>query len=299
MSGDWVVLDAAAVSETTTTGAASAGRIVGMLPRRSQLRRRMAGSHSKTQIVAVNVDKVFVVTSANNDFNARRLERYLVAVWDSGATPVVVLNKIDLTNDADAFLREIEAVAVGVDVIAVSARLDQGMTRLGAKVGVGETVALVGSSGVGKSSLLNRLVGREIAETSDVDADDKGRHTTTRRSLVALPNGGVLCDNPGMREFGLVDSEDGLDSTFSDIASLASACRFHDCAHHAEPGCAVVDAVSIGVLSQQRLDSFHKLSREMESLRARVDKRLQSELKQRYKARTKALRALTKTQKKR
>lgn len=289
-TGDWVVVETP-VSETEH------GRIVGLLDRRSHLRRRMAGSEHRAQTVATNIDKVFVVTSANNDFNARRLERYLVAVWDSGALPVVVLNKIDLTDDVEAFENEIRNVALGATTVAVSALSNRGMDELCAAIGQRETIALVGSSGVGKSSLLNRLMGDEMARTGTIGSLDKGRHTTTRRSMVLLPRGGMLIDNPGMREFGLLDSDKGLDAAFSDVVLLAASCRFPDCAHQGEPGCRVLQAIDQGELDEDRLRSFQKLEREMLALRARSEPRLQSELRRTYKIRTRAYRAQKKAEK--
>lgn len=292
-TGDWIVVEMASTDGSTARN----GRILDVLPRRSQFRRRMAGSDVRGQTVAANVDKVLVVTSANNDFNARRLERYLVAVWDGGATPVIVLNKIDLSDQVEDMLLEIQSVAAGAIVVAVSAESRQGLDQLADQIRYAETIAMVGSSGVGKSSLFNRLVGRDVAATGGIDELEKGRHTTTRRSMLLLPSGGVLIDNPGMREFGLLDAAGGLDSAFPDIMALASGCRFHDCAHRTEPGCAVLLAVEEGTLDGQRLSSFQKLGREMAALRARTEPRLQSELKQGYKIRARAHRALKKSRK--
>jgi ribosome biogenesis GTPase / thiamine phosphate phosphatase len=286
-TGDWVVLDA----DSLKADAKATATMIAMLPRKSQLRRRMAGTIPRAQTVASNIDKVLIVTSANNEFSARRLERYLVAVWDSGSKPVVVLNKIDLTPNVDGFLREIFAVVGDVQVVSVSAHSCQGLAELVTVIGPGETVALVGSSGVGKSSLLNRLAGRVVAATGGIDSLDKGRHTTTSRSMVLLPQGGVLIDNPGMREFGLLDSEGALDIVFTDIGALAAHCRFSDCAHLGEPGCAVRHAIERGELDEHRFQSFQKLEREMEALRARTDPRLQSARRQANKIRARAHRA--------
>jgi len=262
--GDWVSVEGGMVGETV---------IHGVLPRRTALVRQAAGLRTEAQVVGANVDVVFVVASLNADLNARRLERYLAAAWESGAQPVVVLSKADLESD-DAVatdLATVERVAAGATVLAASAVDGRGVDDVRSRIGPGRTAAFVGSSGVGKSTLLNRLAGAEVAATSEIREDDaRGRHTTTRRQLHLLPGGGLVIDTPGMRELALWET-DGLDRSFGDIEELALACRFRDCAHDTEPGCAVTAANLAGRLDVQRLNAWRKLQREAAHHERRVD----------------------------
>lgn len=257
-----------------------------VLPRRTCLVRRAAGRRDDEQTVAANVDLFFIVTSANRDANARRLERYLTAVWDSGARPVVVLNKIDLasTSEIEDELGTLAAAAPGVTVIGCSAHRGDGLEELAKFATEGTTVALVGSSGVGKSSLINRWLGRDAQGVLGVDDVDRGRHTTTRRQLFMLPNGGLAVDTPGMRSFGLLDSEEGLDVTFADVSELAEGCRFRDCRHEGEPGCAVASAIDAGELDPSRLTGLQKLERELQAVERRRDPAALREHKAHWKA---------------
>jgi ribosome biogenesis GTPase len=261
-----------------------------VLNRRTELVRRAAGTVAGTQVIAANVDLFFIVTSANRDFNLRRLERYLAAVWDSGAEPVVVLNKIDLGGDIKGLIDEVGTVAFGVPVVKASAVTGEGLTELRQHLAPGRTVGLIGSSGVGKSSLVNRLLGREIQPVRTVRRDEKGRHATTRRELIELPDGGLLIDTPGMRELGLIDNAGGIDNLFADIATLEENCRFRDCSHQGEPGCAVVAAVESGELNEARLTSYHKLQRELAAFARRRDPAQAGRSKLRWKAINKAQR---------
>jgi ribosome biogenesis GTPase len=261
-----------------------------VLNRRTQLVRRAAGTAAGTQVIAANVDLFFIVTSANRDFNVRRLERYLAAVWDSGAEPAVVLNKIDLGGDIGGFVDEIGTVAFGVPLVKVSAVTGEGLTELRKHLAPGGTVGLIGSSGVGKSSLVNRLLGREIQPVRTVRRDEKGRHATTRRELIELPDGGLLMDTPGMRELGLIDDAGGVDNLFADIIALEEGCRFRDCSHQVEPGCAVTAAVESGELDKARLASYHRLQRELAAIARRRDPAQAGRSKLRWKAINKAQR---------
>lgn len=260
--------------------------------RRTVLVRRSAGTSTGVQTIAANVDVFFIVTSADRDFNVRRLERYLAAVWDSGADPVVVLNKIDLGSDVESMVDEIQAVAIAVPVVCMSAATGNGMDDLRTHLERGRTVGLIGSSGVGKSTIVNQLLGETVQATRSVRADGKGRHATTRRELIELPGGALLVDTPGMREFGLSSDDGGVDTTFADIAALAADCRFRDCRHQGEPGCAVEAAVETGQLDRARLDSYHKLQREIAAIERRRDPTHAGRPKRRHKWISKARREL-------
>ncbi|MFL6292373.1 MAG: ribosome small subunit-dependent GTPase A, partial [Thermoanaerobaculia bacterium] len=281
--GDWV-----AFRPPTGEGR---GLIHAVLPRRSKFSRKVAGNRTEEQVVAANVDTLFLVSGLDGDFNPRRIERYLTAAWDSGARPVVVLNKLDRCAEPDRCLLEAEAVARGVPVHRVSAKTGEGCEALLQYLKPGETVSLLGSSGVGKSTLINRLLGREAQRTGDVrEGDDRGRHTTTHRELLPLPQGGLLIDTPGLREVQLWEGDQGIESTFADVEELAEGCRFSDCRHRGEPGCAVEEAVARGDLARGRLESYHKLQREQHQLQVKQDELARLREKQKNKAAQKALR---------
>lgn len=259
--GDWVAAELPPREKTAV--------IRSVLPRRSKLSRKAAGETTEEQIIAANLDAVFVMTALDADFNARRLERFLTVCRESGAQPVVLLNKLDACADPLPYLGEARLVALTAPVVAISAKNGQGLESLAAWIGPGRTVGCVGTSGVGKSTLINRLLGAELFKTAATRASDaRGRHTTTHRQLVLLPGGGVLLDTPGMREMQLWDSDKGLAAAFDEIGTLAPACRFRDCGHDSEPGCAVKAAVVDGTLDAARLESWHKLKKEA-ALRAR------------------------------
>lgn len=231
-----------------------------ILPRYSQFIRKAAGTAQENQIVAANIDTVFICMGLNNDFNLRRLERYLSIAWDSGAQPIVVLTKSDLSTNIDQQRKQVESIAIGADVLVTSGLTEDGYNAVKPYIIEGQTSAFIGSSGVGKSTLINRLCGTELFETNGLRNDDKGRHTTTRRELVALPNGSAVIDTPGMRELGIEQAD--LSRSFSDIDALANDCRFRDCSHEHEPGCAVLKAVENGSLAKERLMSYKKLKKE-------------------------------------
>jgi ribosome biogenesis GTPase len=262
--------------------------------RRTALLRRAAGTLTEAQVVAVNVDLFFVVTAVNRDFNERRLERYVTAVWNSGAEPVVVLNKVDLDEDLAPMLEAIERAAIGVPVVRASAATGEGVDALRAFVVPGATVAFIGSSGVGKSSLANRLLGRDVQAVGGLRDDERGRHTTTARQLIELPQGGVLIDTPGLRELGLLDDLGGVEASFADVAAFAERCRFRDCGHETEPGCGVLAAVASGELPAERLASYRKLLAEIAAAERKRDPLLAGRTKARWKEVHKALRARAK-----
>ena len=233
-----------------------------ILPRKSCIPRKAAGNARQEQVVAANVDTIFLCMSLNNDFNLRRLERYLAIAWDSGAVPVIVLTKADLCDDLPARLAEVADVAIGVDVLVTSALARDGYDQVLPCIREGRTVAFIGSSGVGKSTLINCLLGENRLDTNGLRNDDKGRHTTTHRELILLPRGGMVIDTPGMRELGMWDSGAGVEQTFGEIEELAAQCRFRDCSHQQEPGCAIARALQDGRLSADRWASYLNLKSE-------------------------------------
>ncbi|GAB6284750.1 MAG: ribosome small subunit-dependent GTPase A [Methanoregula sp.] len=243
---------------------AGSSTIVDILPQKSVFTRGTSTKEGTDQIIAANIDIVFIVTAAGHDLNARRIERYLTIAHASRAKPVIVINKSDLTDDPALLTDEISPVAPGIPVIPISAKRGDGITRLETFLSPGTTIVLIGSSGVGKSTLINRLLDRPIQETSVIrDYDGKGRHTTTVRQLFIMKSGALMIDNPGLREVGIGTASAGIADTFPDILELATGCRFSDCRHEQEPGCVVQEAVKSGALSSSRLENYHRLVREL------------------------------------
>ncbi|MFF1254879.1 ribosome small subunit-dependent GTPase A [Pseudarthrobacter sp. NPDC058329] len=264
VTGDWVWLGPNRAGER---------QILGVLPRRSELSRKRAfEDSSEAQVLAANMDMVGVVVPVDRPLTHNRLERTLVAAWDSGATPLVIITKADLAEVADDVVGKVILQAAGVDVVTTSAENGDGVDELFAHIPAGGTIVLLGPSGAGKSTLINAMVGREVQHTGEVRSGDfKGKHTTTSRELVPLPNGTVLMDTPGVRGFGLFDAEDGIGEMFGDVEALASQCRFADCAHQSEPGCAVREAIASGMLEERRWHNYLKLQRELAALARRSD----------------------------
>lgn len=285
--GDWVL------AEILDKGAHAV--IHSLLPRRTLLVRKTAGKDVALQTIAANIDFVVIITGMDGNFNLRRIERYLVAARESGARPVVLLNKSDLAHDAPARLREAQAVAGTAQVLLASARTGAGMDEVERLIAPGETACFIGSSGAGKSTLVNRLAGSELLHTAEVrEGDSRGRHTTTHRQLFILPSGAIVIDTPGMRELGLVDADGGVEDTFADIEELSMECRFRDCSHTIEAGCAVLAAVERGVLDQARHTSFLKLKREIQHNEAKLDIKARLEQKGRDRMLAKAIRDVVK-----
>jgi ribosome biogenesis GTPase len=263
VAGDWVVLD---VDEDDEEGV---GRLVAVLPRWSELSRRDPSGRSESQVLAADVDVVLIVLGLDRPIKAGRVERSLVLAWESGAQPAIVLTKADACDDPEAPAAEVRSLASDVDVHVLSSRTGEGVDGIRALLGGDDaavrTVVLLGESGAGKSTLVNRLAGQEVQRTADVRAGDaKGRHTTVTRDLIVLPAGGVLIDTPGLRSLGLLDAEDGLSATFGDIEERAGACRFRDCRHASEPGCAVRAAVDAGEIDAERVDRYLAMQLELD-----------------------------------
>ncbi|NJK73805.1 MAG: ribosome small subunit-dependent GTPase A [Microcoleus sp. SU_5_6] len=281
--GDWVVIRAIE-SEARST-------IHAILPRKTKFSRKTIGAKTEEQIVAANVDTVFLVSGLDGDFNLRRIERYLILAWESGASPVIVLNKADLCDNIEGRITEVSAVAIGVPIIVLSAANNRGLDELKPYLRSGKTVALLGSSGVGKSTITNQLLPEATQTVQPVrQSDDRGKHTTTHRELIVLPTGGLIIDNPGMRELQIWAGDTGLQETFADIETLAQQCRFRNCQHDNEPGCAVQQALAEGKLDDSRFLSYQKLQKELNYLARKQDRGEYLAEKERWKKIHKAMR---------
>lgn len=284
--GDWVAIE---------TSSADRAVIHNVLPRRTKISRKVVGRAADEQIIATNIDAVFIVCALNQEFNLRRLERYVALVWDSGAQPIVLLNKADLCEDVPARLADAEFSAPGVPVHAISAGNGNGFEALFRYIKVGRTAAFIGSSGVGKSTIINRLLGSEAQSTLRVrEHDDRGRHSTTSRQMFALSSGGLVIDTPGMRELQLWDVDSGLTAAFRDLDDIAMQCRYRDCSHRSEPGCAVRVAVEAGQLDSDRLANFAKLRAEQAFRDRKVDVHAAQEAKSRARLACKEMRQIAK-----
>jgi ribosome biogenesis GTPase / thiamine phosphate phosphatase len=273
--GDWVVVDPAA------------SQILEVLPRRGCVTRAAAGKETAAQVVAANVDLVLILAIAEAP-NLRRLERSLALAWQTGGVPVIVLTKSDTCGNPEESLLAVTEATLGVDIIAASSIDGMGIQTIRALIGPGRSAVLLGPSGVGKSTLLNCLVGSDVAATAEVREDGRGRHTTTFRQLVLLPGGGIVIDTPGIREIGLWEAVEGVDQVFADVSEAAAGCRFSDCRHEREPGCAVVAALQAGTLTADRVTSWKKLQRELHHQATRIDARKAIEERRRWKGITRA-----------
>ncbi len=272
--GDWVIIKPMEMGNI----------IFKVMKRTSRISRKVPGKEMREQLVAANIDLIFIVMGMDLDYNPRRLERYLTMVAGSGAAPVVILNKMDLTDQNDARVNEVNGICDDIPVHAISALEGDGLGTIKGYLVKGKTIALVGSSGAGKSTLINSLIGKEVQRTEAVrENDNKGRHVTTSRELLLIPGGGMIIDNPGIREIQLWGDESSLNIAFKDIDDLSSECRFKDCQHLAEPGCAVKDALEDGTLARKRYDNYQKMKRELQHTASRVEKSSEAIEKEKWK----------------
>jgi len=251
--GDFVMLDRASDKDGN-------GNIHKVLNRKSSFVRKAAGLENEVQVIASNIDVLFICMSLNADYNLRRLERYLAIAWESGATPIIILTKADLCKNVQSKIYEVEEIAIGVDVISTSSYIKESYEKIASLMQKGQTYAFIGSTGVGKSTIINLIIGKEVLETGEIRKNDKGRHTTSRRDLILLSNGSLVIDTPGMREIGLVDIN--LEKSFSDIFELEQKCKFRDCTHSNEPGCAIREAIEMGEIDEPRFENYLKLKKE-------------------------------------
>jgi ribosome biogenesis GTPase / thiamine phosphate phosphatase len=277
--GDWIGL----------RGQAGPGQICHVLPRRSAIRRNAPDTEADEQVLAANIDLVFLASAVGSDFNLRRIERLLTVAYQSGAAPVVLLTKSDL-DEVRPYENRLAEIAPGVRVVAVSGLRGEGIDAVRSQLTRGKTAVLIGSSGVGKSTLINRLLGADVLRTSEVHRGGQGRHTTSHRQLIRLPGGGLIIDTPGLREIQMWAGADALSEAFADIEELAGRCRFNDCQHRQEPGCAILAAEANGSLDSSRLTNYRKLQRELHAIQMRADVRLRLEERRKWKIIDRAVR---------
>lgn len=276
VTGDWVIFKREENTEFLI--------IEGILERKSKISRKSAGDITEEQILAANTDIVFVVTALDEDFNLRRIERYLALVWESGAKPVILLTKKDIAENVEEKVREVEKISFDTQVIAVSSFKNENIESVKKLILYGKTAVLIGSSGTGKSTLINSIIGEELLKTGEIrEKDGRGKHTTTSREMIFLDNGGIVIDSPGLREIQLWDVKEGISSVFEDVEKYMGKCKFRNCTHTVEPGCAIIEAIENGEISEKRYQNYLKLKKEERYIAGKTDEKIREEEKNKWK----------------